>query len=80
MLLLSYLAVAHIGIPAVAAAFYGIQPVVVAVVVEAVVRIGGKALKHGVLYGFAAAAFIAIFFLKIPFPYIVVAAACNAHL
>ena len=33
MLLLSYLAVAHIDIPAVAAAFYGIQPVVVAVVV-----------------------------------------------
>ena len=44
MLLLSYLAVAHIDIPAVAAAFYGIQPVVVAVVAEAVLRIGGKAL------------------------------------
>ena len=49
MLLLSYLAVAHIDIPAVAAAFYGIQPVVVAVVIEAVLRIGKKALKHGVL-------------------------------
>ena len=46
MLLLSYLAVAHIDIPAVAAAFYGIQPVVVAVVIEAVLRIGKKALKH----------------------------------
>ena len=80
MLLLSYLAVAHIGIPAVAAAFYGIQPVVVAVVVEAVLRIGGKALRHGVLYGFAAAAFIAIFFLKIPFPYIVAAAALGGLL
>jgi chromate transporter len=71
MLLLSYLAVAHIDIPAVAAAFYGIQPVVVAVVIEAVLRIGKKALKHRVLYAFAALAFIAIFFLKIPFPYIV---------
>jgi chromate transporter len=75
MLLLSYLAVAHIEVPAVAAAFYGIQPVVVAVVVEAVLRIGKKALRHGVLYGFAAAAFVAIFFLKVPFPFIVAAAA-----
>jgi chromate transporter len=75
MLLLSYLAVAHIDIPAVAAAFYGIQPVVVAVVVEAVLRIGKKALKYYVLYGFAALAFISIFFFKVPFPYIVASAA-----
>ena len=80
MLLLSYLAVAHIDIPAVAAAFYGIQPVVVAVVIEAVLRIGKKALKHWVLYGFAAMAFIAIFFVKIPFPYIVAAAALGGLL
>lgn len=75
MLLLAYLAVAHIDIPAVAAAFYGIQPVVVAVVVEAVLRIGRKTLKHRVLYLFSAVAFIGIFFLKIPFPAIVAAAA-----
>jgi len=75
MLALSYLAVAHIHIPAVAAAFYGIQPVVVAVVAEAVLRIGKKALRHGFLYGFAAAAFAAIFFFKLPFPYIVAGAA-----
>ncbi len=80
MLLLSYLAVAHIDIPAVAAAFYGIQPVVVAVVVEAVLRIGKKALKHRLLHGFAALAFIAIFFFKVPFPYIVIAAATGGLL
>jgi chromate transporter len=75
MLLLSYLAVAHIDIPGVAAAFYGIQPVVVAVVIEAVLRIGKKALKHHVLYAFAAIAFVAIYFFKVPFPYIVALAA-----
>mgnify|MGYP001823609163 CR=1 FL=1 len=75
MLLLSYMAVAHIDIPLVAAAFYGIQPVVVAVVIEAVLRIGKKALKHRALYVFAAAAFIFIYFLKLPFPLIVAAAA-----
>jgi len=80
MLLLSYLAVAHIDVPVVAAAFYGIQPVVVAVVIEAVLRIGKKALKHPVLYAFAAAAFVAIFFLKIPFPYIVTLAALGGLL
>ncbi len=72
---LSYLAVAHIHLPVVAATFYGIQPVVVAVVAEAVLRIGKKALKHGLLYGFAGVAFTGIFFLKIPFPLIVGAAA-----
>jgi len=80
MLLLSYLVVAHIDIPAVAAAFYGIQPVVVAVVIEAVLRIGKKALKHSLLYGFSAVAFIAIFFFKIPFPYIIFAAALSGLL
>ena len=80
MLLLSYLAVAHIDIPAVAAAFYGIQPVVVAVVVEAVLRIGKKALQHRILYGFAVLAFVAIFLLKVPFPYIVAAAAVGGLL
>jgi chromate transporter len=80
MLLLSYLAVAHIDIPAVAAAFYGIQPVVVAVVAEAVLRIGKKALHHGVLYAFAAVAFMAIFFFKVPFPAIVAAAALGGLL
>jgi len=75
MLLLSYLAVAHIDIPAVAAAFYGIQPVVVAVVMVAVLRIGERAQKHRELYAFAAMAFIATFLFKVPFPYIVAAAA-----
>ncbi len=80
MLVLSYLAVAHIDIPLVAAAFYGIQPVVVAVVVEAVLRIGKKALSHGLLYGFAAAAFVAIFLMKLPFPLIVAGAALGGLL
>jgi chromate transporter len=75
MLLLSYLAVAHIDIPAAAAAFYGIQPVVVALVIEAVLRISKKTLKYSVLYAFAALVFIAIYAFKLPFPAIVAAAA-----
>ena len=80
MLLLSYLAVAHYDVRAVAAAFYGIQPVVVAVVIEAVLRIGKKALNHWALYVFAALAFAAVFVFKVPFPYVVAAAACGGLL
>ncbi len=58
----------------VAALFYGLKPAVMAVVVEAVLRIGRRALKTPVLVGLAVAAFVAIFFLAVPFPAIVAAA------
>ena len=56
------------------ALFFGLKPAVMAVVVEAVVRIGRRALRNRVLAGFAAAAFVAIFFFEVPFPAIVIAA------
>lgn len=58
----------------IAALFFGLKPAVMAVVVEAVVRIGRRALKTRALLGLAIAAFIAIFFLEVPFPAIVAAA------
>jgi chromate transporter len=58
----------------VSAVFFGLKPAVMAVVVEAVVRIGRRALKTRVLLGLAVAAFLAIFFLEVPFPAIVAAA------
>ena len=54
--------------------FYGIKPAVLAVVVGAVIKIGKRALKNEVMVGIAVLAFIAIFFFKISFPYIVIAA------
>lgn len=54
MLVLSWLAAAHGDEPVIAGLFYGISPVVVAIVAEAVMRIGKKSLKHNALYGFAA--------------------------
>ncbi|HYO13093.1 MAG TPA: chromate efflux transporter [Thermoanaerobaculia bacterium] len=54
--------------------FFGLKPAVMAVVVEAVVRIGRRALKNDILVGIAALAFIAIFFLEVPFPLIVAGA------
>ena len=54
--------------------FNGIKPAVVAIVVFAAWRIGSRALKNKLLWAMAAASFIAIFALKVPFPYIVLAA------
>jgi chromate transporter len=54
--------------------FFGLKPAVMAVVVEAVFRIGRRTLKTRILQVLAGAAFIAIFFLDVPFPVIVAAA------
>src|SRR4030095_12993487 len=56
------------------AIFYGFKPVVVAIVVIAVIRIGRKALKNTVMYAIAIFAFVALYFFKVPFPAIIVGA------
>jgi len=72
---LSYVYAAYGGVPAVAGVLAGFKPVVVAIVVEAVLKIGGRALKRQAHFVIAAVAFISIYFLQIPFPLIVLAAA-----
>ncbi|MDQ4062837.1 MAG: chromate efflux transporter, partial [Actinomycetota bacterium] len=78
--LLSYLAAAHSDVPAITGLLYGVQPVVIAIVVEAVLRIGKRTLNHGILLVFAVLAFAALYFLSIPFPLVVVAAAVGGLL
>ncbi len=56
------------------AIFFGLKPAVTTIVVEAVIRIGRRVLKNGVMVALAAAAFIGIFFFELPFPLIVLAA------
>jgi chromate transporter len=58
----------------VSALFFGLKAAVLAVVLQAVVRIGGKALKNRIMITLAAAAFVAIFFFGVPFPIIVLTA------
>jgi len=62
------------SVPALAALFYGLKPAVVAIVFEAVLRIGKKSLKTRFLYFLAAGAFIGIYFFNVPFPIIVLSA------
>jgi chromate transporter len=61
-------------LPAVAALFFGLKAAVLAIVIEAVLRIGKRALKSRLLVAIAAAAFVSIFFLEAPFPLIVLGA------
>src|SRR5688572_1809025 len=75
LLALSYIYAAYGNLPAVAGVLAGFKPVVVAVVVEAVLKIGGRALKRRAHFIIAAASFVAIYFWRVPFPLIVVAAA-----
>jgi chromate transporter len=56
------------------ALFFGLKPAVMAVVVEAVIRIGKRALKNEVMIILAGLAFVAIFFFDVPFPIIIVSA------
>ncbi len=73
--LLSYIYVMHGDIPWIAAVFSGLKPAVTAIVAAAVIRIGRRVLKNAVMWTIAAAAFVAIYFLKLDFPWIIAGAA-----
>src|SRR5687767_10218708 len=75
MLVLSWLYVRYSALGPVAALFFGLKAAVLAVVIEAVLRIGRRALKNRFMVALAAAAFFAIYFFKVPFPWIVAGAA-----
>jgi chromate transporter len=74
ILCLSYIYAAYGSIGIVSGLFFGLKAAVLAVVVQAVIRIGSRALKNRAMIAIAIAAFVAIFFLHVPFPLIVLAA------
>ena len=71
---LTWIYLVYGDVPAVEGVLYGIKPAVTAIVVFAAYRIGSRALQNNVLRAMAVLAFIAIFVLHVPFPYIVLAA------
>lgn len=74
ILALSVLYALYGSVPAVSAAFLGIKAAVLAIVVEALLRISRRSLKHGLEWVIAGAAFVGIYFFKVPFPLIIIAA------
>ncbi|MCP3389233.1 chromate efflux transporter [Bradyrhizobium sp. CCGB12] len=71
---LSYIYAVYGNVSFVEALFFGLKAAVLAIVVEAVVRVGKRALKNRIMIALAAAAFVAIFFFAVPFPIIIIAA------
>ena len=73
-----YAAFGSVGI--VQALFFGLKAAVLAIVLEAVMRIGRRALRNRVMVGIAAAAFLAIFAFGMPFPLIILCAGVVGYL
>ncbi len=74
LMALTWIYLAFGNLPVVAGILYGIKPAVTAIVIFAAYRIGSRALKNNVLRAIAALAFVAIFALNVPFPFIVLSA------
>src|SRR5258708_22655339 len=72
---LSWLYAAYGQVGVIASLFFGLKAAVLAIVLDAVVRIGKRALKNPLLLSIAAAAFAAILLFAIPFPLIILPSA-----
>ncbi len=67
-------------VPAVEGLFFGLKAAVLVIVVEAVLRVGRRALKNNVMVALAAASFIALFFYDVPFPVVIFGAGIIGYL
>ncbi len=79
LIALSWLYMAFGSVPAIAGLFFGIKPAVTALVVHAAWRVGSRTLNNTWLWTMAAASFVAIFALSLPFPLIVLIAGLIGH-
>ncbi|WP_310610906.1 chromate efflux transporter [Limnohabitans sp.] len=79
LIALSWVYIALGDVPWIAGLFFGIKPAVTAIVVQAAHRMGSRALKNNALWAIAAASFVAIFALDVPFPLIVGVAAAVGY-
>jgi chromate transporter len=71
---LSYIYAAFGKVGFVEALFFGLKAAVLAIVIQAVVRVGKRALRNHIMIALAAIAFVAIFFFNVPFPIIIITA------
>src|SRR6202140_4641083 len=71
---LSYIYAAFGNVGIVEALFFGLKAAVLAIVIQAVVRVGKRALRNRIMIALAASAFIAIFFFDVSFPVIIITA------
>jgi chromate transporter len=72
---LSWVYAAFGAVGSVQGLFFGLRTAVLAVVLEAVMRVGRRALRNRAMVAVAALAFVAIFFFGVSFPIVIAAAA-----
>jgi chromate transporter len=77
---LSYVYAGYGNVSFIEALFFGLKAAVLAIVIQAVVRVGKRALRNRIMIGLAAAAFVAIFFFSVPFPVIIIAAGAIGYI
>jgi chromate transporter len=77
---LSYVYAAYGNVWYIEALFFGLKAAVLAIVLQAVVRVGKRALRNRIMMTLAAIAFVAIFFFALPFPIIIIAAGAIGYL
>ena len=80
MLVLSVLYAGFRDVTSVEAIFFGIKGAVLAIVIQAVIRLSSHALPNAMLMTFAAVSFFAIFAFAVPFPLVIVGAALAGFL
>ncbi|KQP94078.1 chromate transporter [Methylobacterium sp. Leaf113] len=80
IMVLSWVYALYGNVGIVAGLFFGLKAAVLAIVAQAVLRIGRRALKSRTMVGLAAVSFIAIYFLDVPFPIIVLTAGVIGYL
>src|SRR5258705_7899720 len=71
---LSYIYAAYGNVGVIEALFFGLKAAVLAIVIQALFRVGTRALRNRIMIALAAVAFVAIFFFNVPFPIIIIAA------
>src|SRR6266481_4717501 len=71
---LSYIYAGFGNVGVIEALFFGLKAAVLAIVIQAVVRVGKRALRNRIMIAFAGSAFVAIFFFDVPFPIIIISA------
>jgi chromate transporter len=71
---LSYIYAGYGNVSFIEALFFGLKAAVLAIVIQAVFRVGKRALRNRIMISLAAIAFIAIFFFNVPFPVIIIGA------
>ena len=80
IMVLSWIYALYGSVGIVAALFFGLKAAVLAIVLHAVMRVGKRALKNNVLRAIAGLSFAAMFFARIPFPIIILAAGLTGYI